>query len=220
MAKKTKDKLTNEEKMMSDLRRTLDLLQQAFENNQRYNVNYDDEFETISKRNISTRDDSYTDLLNHFIKITKARNLAKEIHKWIYFWIIMILVILFGRSIFSLISKIELSDVNCISDLVIVISCLASFSSVIISIPLIITKYLFSSKEDKNIAKIILHTQQHDLSGKRMIETSTRKENGSSSEKEPNSDIVEIINEEVKKRIDNSVSIPDMGQIFGPYNDI
>lgn len=36
----------------------------------------------------------------------------------------------------------------------------------IIAIPIAITKYLFSTKEDENITNIILHTQRHDSSGR------------------------------------------------------
>lgn len=36
----------------------------------------------------------------------------------------------------------------------------------VIAIPIAITKYLFSTKEDKNITDIILHTQEHDTSGR------------------------------------------------------
>lgn len=50
-----------------------------------------------------------------------------------------------------------------------IISCLISFSSVLIAIPLIITKYLFNNKEDKRISGIILHTQEHDINGKKIM---------------------------------------------------
>lgn len=42
------------------------------------------------------------------------------------------------------------------------ISSSVSLISIIISIPIIITKYLFNSKEDDNITTIISKTQEHD----------------------------------------------------------
>lgn len=129
-------------------------------------VNNDANFEEDSRKNITDRDISYTGLLNHYTFITKVRNYLKEIHKWIYFWIIMLLIIYFGIYVFRLLKNIDLTQMKSMENLAVVITSLISFSSVVISIPLIITKYLFSSKEDKRIADIILHTQDHDLSGR------------------------------------------------------
>lgn len=133
-------------------------------------IDYDENFTSISKKNISDRDDAYTDLLNHFVEITKKRNRIKEFHKWIYFWIVIILTFSFVVFIFSLMRKIDFSNNNYVNNLSIIITAIISFCSVIISIPMIITKYLFTSKEDKRIARIILHTQQHDIDGKKILE--------------------------------------------------
>ena len=133
-------------------------------------IDYDENFTSISKKNISDRDDAYTDLLNHFVEITKKRNKIKEIHKWIYFWIVIIFTCSFVVFIFILMNKIDFSNNNYVNNLSIIITAIISFCSVIISIPMIITKYLFTSKEDKRIARIILHTQQHDIDGKKIIE--------------------------------------------------
>lgn len=81
----------------------------------------------------------------------------------------MSLTILFSYFVLKFLSIINIDDNN-IYSVIKVVSSLISFSSVIIAVPLIITKYLFSSKEDKRIAKIILHTQEHDLNGKRLIQ--------------------------------------------------
>lgn len=129
-------------------------------------VDDDASFEEDSRKNITDRDVAYTGLLNHYTNITKIRNYVKEVHKWIYFWIIMLLVIVFGYYVFGLLKNIDLSQKSSIENLIMIITSLVSFSSVAISIPLIITKYLFSNKEDKRIAKIILHTQEHDSSGR------------------------------------------------------
>ena len=44
---------------------------------------------------------------------------------------------------------------------------MVGFVSAIITIPTTITKYLFSTSEDENITQIILHTQEHDVSGRK-----------------------------------------------------
>lgn len=133
-------------------------------------IDYDENFTSISKKNISDRDDAYTDLLNHFVEITKKRNKIKEVHKWIYFWIVILFTCSFVVFIFILMNKIDFSNNNYVNNLSIIITAIISFCSVIISIPMIITKYLFTSKEDKRIARIILHTQQHDIDGKKILE--------------------------------------------------
>ena len=43
--------------------------------------------------------------------------------------------------------------------------------------PLIITKYLFNSDEEKYIADIISHTQEHDMSSKELLENTKNKKN-------------------------------------------
>lgn len=145
------------------------IVEQHINKNDIDNIDYEHDFDKISKKNISYRDNSYTELLRHFVHITKVRNKVKEIHKWVYFWIIMLLIILFGFSICSFLARADIKYNNDLNVLLEIITCLISFASVIISIPLIITKYLFSSKEDKRISNIILHTQEHDLSNKKMI---------------------------------------------------
>lgn len=151
------------------LKQNQTLVEQYINKNSRANIDSEQDFNKKTKDNISNRDESYTDLLEHFVKITRCRNIIKEIHKWLYFWIIMSLTILFSYFVLKFLSIINIDDNN-IYSVIKVVSSLISFSSVIIAVPLIITKYLFSSKEDKRIAKIILHTQEHDLNGKRLIQ--------------------------------------------------
>lgn len=151
------------------LKQNQTLVEQYINKNSRANIDSEQDFNKKTKDNISNRDESYTDLLEHFVKITRCRNIIKEIHKWLYFWIIMSLTILFSYFVLKFLSIINIDDNN-IYSVIKVVSSLISFSSVIIAVPLIITKYLFSSKEYKRIAKIILHTQEHDLNGKRLIQ--------------------------------------------------
>ena len=49
------------------------------------------------------------------------------------------------------------------------VTAIAGFASTVIAIPLTITKYLFSTDEDKYITTIISHTQEHDLSSRKIL---------------------------------------------------
>ena len=165
-------KKSKNDDILRELKETQLAVERFINSNSIDDIDYDANFNSISKKNISDRDDSYTKLLKHFVNITKGRNIVKEIHKWIYFWIIMSMVVIFGKSICSMIMKFDISNVDDFNNVAVIITAVVSFASVIISIPLIITKYLFSSKEDKRIADIILHTQQHDLDNKKILDKS------------------------------------------------
>lgn len=156
--------------ILSAMKRNQSLVEKYINANSIEDIDYDAKFNSISKKNISDRDDAYTKLLKHYVNVTKCRNIIKEIHKWLYFWIIMALTSAFGISICYLLFKFDVSNADDIDNMVVIITAVISFVSVIISIPLIITKYLFSSKEDKRIADIILHTQRHDLDNKKILE--------------------------------------------------
>lgn len=117
---------------------------------------------------ISERDKEYTYLLQHFVKITKIRNYLKEIFKWIFYLIIMISLFFFFIMLYKLFNSfIKKANIEqLINSIPLFITSIVSFISVIIAIPIAITKYLFSTKEDENITNIILHTQRHDSSGR------------------------------------------------------
>lgn len=127
--------------------------------------------ETLSNETeiqIVNRDAEYTKLLSHFVKVTKIRNALKEIFKWTFYAVVVSSIIvlifitrkLFYRFLFH--SKIE----DVIDSIPLLITSFVGFVSVIITIPVTITKYLFSTKEDENITQIILHTQEHDIRGR------------------------------------------------------
>lgn len=129
----------------------------------------DDTFRNKAKGQISQRDEKYTDLLDHFVKITKWRNVLKEIFKWSFYVAIIVAMIIMAIIVYRLYSKLfsEADIDQIISSIPLLITSLVSFVSTIIAIPLTITKYLFSTKEDENITEIILHTQKHDTSGRK-----------------------------------------------------
>lgn len=128
----------------------------------------DKTFRTKTTKQIVDRDAEYTVLLKHFIKVTKIRNIFKEIFKWFFLLMIIVFTIVFVFSVHLIYVKyIKEATIQQIeSSIPILVSALVSFVSVVFAVPLVITKYLFSTKEDKNITKIILHTQEHDTSGR------------------------------------------------------
>lgn len=134
-------------------------------------VDDEDDFDDKSKQEITKRDGRYTDLLEHFVQITRKRNYAKEKKKWTFFWIIMVLLMALG---ILAIATVVVLLIKCTGEQLVnvvpaIITAIVGFSASIIAIPLAITKYLFSTKEDKYITEIISHTQEHDLAGRRII---------------------------------------------------
>ena len=63
--------------LMDILKQNQKLVEQYINKNSRENIDYEQDFEKISKKNISNRDNSYTDLLEHFFLITRWRNILK-----------------------------------------------------------------------------------------------------------------------------------------------
>lgn len=134
-------------------------------------IDDDDDFDDKSKKEITKRDEQYSNLLMHFVNITQRRNDAKERNKWFFFWIIMGLLMALG--LLAIVTVVVLL-IKCTGDELVnaipaIITAIVGFSASIIAIPLAITKYLFSTKEDKYITEIISHTQEHDLAGRRII---------------------------------------------------
>lgn len=136
-------------------------------------ISDDAEFDSESQKQILERDKNYTNLLEHYVTITKSRNDAKEKYKWHYFRIIMGALIIFNILIVStLVVLLVKCDANQLLEAVpVFVTAFAGFASSIIAIPLSITKYLFSTEEDKHITDIISHTQEHDLLSKKILKT-------------------------------------------------
>ena len=114
---------------------------------------------------IVKRDENYTKLLDNYLFITKIRNSVKEIHKWLFFWIIISLCAAITILIYKTIGRIlSLEDYSLIIEsMPILVTALISFATTAIAIPLAITNFLFNTKEDDNIAEIIQHMQDHDM---------------------------------------------------------
>lgn len=132
------------------------------------NTEDDKTFRKNTKEQISHRDEEYTKLLSHFVGVTKVRNILKEFFKWSFYLMIIISILTLTNITYSLfkqyISSAEIEQL--LEATPVLITAMVSFVSTIIVIPVTITKYLFSTKEDENITKIILHTQEHDVLGR------------------------------------------------------
>ncbi len=61
------------------------------------------------------------------------------------------------------------SSEQLISAVPVFVTAFGAFISSIVAVPLSVTKYLFSTCEDEYITQIISHTQEHDLSGRKLL---------------------------------------------------
>lgn len=138
---------------------------------------------------IAKRDKDYTQLLENHIDLTHARGICKEIHKWLFFWLIIsagIIVIVYTLRIFNKFLAAETLDII-IEAIPILIAALVSIVSTVIAIPLTIANFLFNTKEDDNITTLIQHTQDHDTAGINIfkdrfaVQKSSRNNNNSNS---------------------------------------
>lgn len=162
----------------------------SFQNLIKQNILEDEDFDNASQKEILERDKQYTSLLKHYVTTTEKRNESKETYKWCYFKIIIGLLILLNTSIFAtiIVVLIKCTGEQLVSFVPVFIASFTAFASSVIAIPLAITKYLFSKEEDKFMTDIISHTQEHDLSGKKLLKAFVDKVG--SEQKEANNIIV------------------------------
>lgn len=144
------------------------LIKALSDDNSSNNTEDDITFRKKTTEQISTRDAEYSKLLQHFVEITQIRNKLKEFFKWSFYLLVIsaifALIIIVCRLFNKYVSSASIEQILESSPLL--ITAMVGFVSTIIAIPVTITKYLFSTEEDKNITQIILHTQEHDTSGR------------------------------------------------------
>lgn len=140
----------------------------VFNNNDNEISEDDNTFRQKTTEQITNRDEKYSELLSHFVDITKVRNRLKEFFKWTFYLTIIIAMVVLIRIVYNIFSLYTSSaDIDkTLESMPLLITAMVGFVSTIITIPVAITKYLFSTKEDENITQIILHTQDHDVSGR------------------------------------------------------
>lgn len=138
-------------------------------NNNDDNTEDDKTFRKNTKEQITNRDAQYTELLSHFVSLTKVRNVLKEFFKWCFYLVVICSIITLIIIVSSLFKKyISSANIEQITEAIpLLMTAMVGFVSAIITIPVTITKYLFSTEEDKNITDIILHTQKHDTGGRK-----------------------------------------------------
>ena len=137
----------------------------------KHDVDDEKDFDEETQKQIIVRDEKYSQLLDHFVDITKRRNDSKERNKWFFFWILMAMLVLFGgvSSLTVIIVLLKADTEQIVRSVPALVTAIAGFASTVIAIPLTITKYLFSTDEDKYITTIISHTQEHDLSSRKIL---------------------------------------------------
>lgn len=116
-------------------------------------------------KQINLRDSLYTELLTTFISQYSSRNKKKEENKWRFFWITIISFFLFMMfvAISLIILSFKLPSSQLISALPAYITAIVGGISVIIVIPISISKYLFNPDEDKAMLKMVQKMQDYDL---------------------------------------------------------
>ena len=150
----------------------------------------DDDAGTKLEKEITARDHMYTTLLDDYVTISKYRNIIKEIHKWAFFWLIIIATIvgfLYVGKIIGRFIALEKSN-ELLESIPILITSLVSLISAIIVIPATITKFLFNTKEDDNITSVITHTQEHDSAGIKLLKHRFSKQQQQTENNIPNSE--------------------------------
>ena len=114
---------------------------------------------------IESREELYTTLLRNYSIITCIRNILKEVHKWLFFWAVIVVGGIITSLGSQLISKVlAFNDANLFLESVpVLIVAFVAFVSTVIVVPLTITNFLFNIEEDKNITSTIHATQEHDF---------------------------------------------------------
>lgn len=131
------------------------------------------------------RDKRYSELLGSYTDVTKIRLILKEIHKWLFFWMVIAACFCVGRLSYRLINRVleteELTDI--VNAVPAILTAFTAFVSTVIVVPMTITKFLFNTQEDDNITSLIQHTQQHDTSSIDMLRERFSKKNERGSQK-------------------------------------
>lgn len=144
------------------------------------NFNSDTDTGKSLEKEIVKRDKRYSELLDNYITVTKRRNCLKEWHKWIFFWLVVIacgfVMVLVYKTITKIIKSEDYSVI--IQSIPVIITAFVSCITSVIAIPLTITRFLFNTNEDDNIAKIIQHMKDHDMAGITLLKERFMKKSG------------------------------------------
>ncbi len=123
---------------------------------------------------LKSRDKQYSDLLQDFTTYAHERNIVKANQRKDFYDLVKTILCFSGIIFIILACRILLMTPKEISLLLpAIITGFISFFAEFISLLAIIAKYLFDSKEDDNITKIITHTQDFDNGGREYIKNAS-----------------------------------------------
>lgn len=168
------------ESQMSPLQRITEQYIRDGEEQEKLKVSDDSDSGTVLADGLLSRDRLYSTLLDNYIRLTLRRNRLKEIHKWIFFWVMNLLILVSCVCCFVFIFSHKPSDG--------VVSIIGAFSSLIttlVAIPLIIANYLFNIKEDDQITSFILETEKQDYSQRELLKELYAKAKAESKDEKP-----------------------------------
>ena len=168
------------ESQMSPLQRITEQYIRDGEEQEKLKVSDDSDSGTVLADGLLSRDRLYSTLLDNYIRLTLRRNRLKEIHKWIFFWVMNLLILVSCVCCFVFIFSHKPSDG--------VVSIIGAFSSLIttlVAIPLIIANYLFNIKEDDQITSFILETEKQDYAQRELLKELYAKAKAESKDEKP-----------------------------------
>jgi hypothetical protein len=129
----------------------------------------------LFENELNNRGKQYSDLLKHYVRISRIRNYLKEIVKIVFIVGISVsfgIVSYYEVKLLKYLCQLE-ESIRLVRLLPAFITAIAGYISAVIAVPLVITKYLFNSEEEKYIAEIVKHTQEHDLAGRKILKDTT-----------------------------------------------
>ena len=128
--------------------------------------------------NLAEREDYYTKLTENFVSINYKRYKYKEFHKWVFFWV-MTVIMVFVTVIFGIIAvkTVRTSAEEFVKHLPVLLGSYASFISTIIAVPLLIGKYLFNKTEEADLSKIVENMQEYDRKGQELFQNALNHKN-------------------------------------------
>jgi hypothetical protein len=160
------DDNANETKRESSFSEIIEEYEAAHEVN---NLDTDEYFKSTIEY-LKLRDEEYYTLLKDYVVTARTRNSIKDTQKKNFYDLIKNILYASICIFFLFCIRLLFSPTKDIVELFpIIIAGAVAFFAEFISLPTIIARYLFNNSEDDNITKIINHTQDFDISGRRDV---------------------------------------------------
>ncbi len=121
-------------------------------------------------QSLSNRETYYSKMTKNYVNQNLSRFILKEIHKWVFFWVMMgALIAVSVLFVLIAVKVIELPVTEITDAFPLLLGAFASFIATIIAIPLLIGQYLFNKSEDNNMGQMVLNMQQYDREGQALF---------------------------------------------------